>query len=175
MDTPEELARRGVSVDLVTDMRGLLIMAETGAPVIFEQEMSLNPGPFQIVSVAHEHVTGLVASSEGGTDWPKPDPDHASMGPIALVQPVEAVFVRDGNVRGQGSLALGEDRAALTDRPGDRPHLVVCPTSVVGNWQREIAKFAPALEVHVHVGLAMMMFREPIRSAIEGSIDEYIA
>ena len=32
-----------------------------------------------------------------------------------------------------------------------------------------------SVEVHVHVGLAMMMFREPIRSAIEGSIDEYIA
>ena len=34
---------------------------------------------------------------------------------------------------------------------------------------------ADSVEVHVHVGLAMMMFREPIRSAIEGSIDEYIA
>jgi SNF2 family DNA or RNA helicase len=32
------------------------------------------------------------------------------------------------------------------------PVLVVAPTSLVGNWQREIAKFAPALEVHVHYG-----------------------
>ena len=31
-----------------------------------------------------------------------------------------------------------------------------------------------SVEVHVHVGFAMMMFREPIRAAIEGSIDEYI-
>ena len=31
-----------------------------------------------------------------------------------------------------------------------------------------------SVEVHVHVGLAMMMFREPIRQAIEGSIDHYI-
>ena len=31
-----------------------------------------------------------------------------------------------------------------------------------------------SVEVHVHIGFAMMMFREPIRSAIEGSIDEYI-
>ena len=29
-------------------------------------------------------------------------------------------------------------------------------------------------EVHVQVGLAMIMFRESIRSAIEGSIDQYI-
>ena len=34
--------------------------------------------------------------------------------------------------------------------------------------------FEDSVEVHVHVGLAMMMFREPIRSAIEGSIDHYI-
>ena len=32
-----------------------------------------------------------------------------------------------------------------------------------------------SVEVHVHVGFAMMMLREPIRSAIESSIDEYIA
>ena len=38
-----------------------------------------------------------------------------------------------------------------------------------------ILVYDDSVEVHVHVGLAMMMFREPIRSAIEGSIDEYIA
>jgi len=32
------------------------------------------------------------------------------------------------------------------------PVLVVAPTSLVGNWEREIGKFAPALEVHVHYG-----------------------
>ena len=38
-----------------------------------------------------------------------------------------------------------------------------------------ILVYEDSVEVHVHVGFAMMMFREPIRSAIEGSIDEYIA
>jgi SNF2 family DNA or RNA helicase len=32
------------------------------------------------------------------------------------------------------------------------PHLVVCPTSVVGNWGREIARFAPGLVVTRHHG-----------------------
>jgi putative polyhydroxyalkanoate system protein len=31
-----------------------------------------------------------------------------------------------------------------------------------------------SVEVHVDVGLAMMMLREPIRTAIENSIDHYI-
>ena len=38
-----------------------------------------------------------------------------------------------------------------------------------------ILVFEDSVEVHVHVGLAMLMLREPIRAAIEGSIDEYIA
>ena len=32
------------------------------------------------------------------------------------------------------------------------PTLLVCPMSVVGAWQREAAKFAPELRVHVHHG-----------------------
>ena len=40
----------------------------------------------------------------------------------------------------------------LADRAGDRPHLVVCPTSVVGNWERELARFCPALPVIRHHG-----------------------
>jgi len=32
------------------------------------------------------------------------------------------------------------------------PSLVVCPTSVVGNWQREVARFAPTLRILVHHG-----------------------
>ena len=42
--------------------------------------------------------------------------------------------------------------ALLAGRDGDRPHLVVCPTSVVGNWERELARFAPALPVLRHHG-----------------------
>jgi SNF2 family DNA or RNA helicase len=37
--------------------------------------------------------------------------------------------------------------------PGDvRPTLLVAPTSVVGNWEREIARFAPSLPVVRHYG-----------------------
>ncbi|MFT5224207.1 MAG: hypothetical protein ACI867_002539, partial [Glaciecola sp.] len=42
--------------------------------------------------------------------------------------------------------------ALITSRNGKRPHLVVCPTSVVGNWEREINKFAPGVPVVRHHG-----------------------
>jgi hypothetical protein len=42
--------------------------------------------------------------------------------------------------------------ALLAGRGGERPHLVICPVSVVGNWERELARFAPQLRVLRHHG-----------------------
>jgi SNF2 family DNA or RNA helicase len=36
---------------------------------------------------------------------------------------------------------------------GRRPSLIVCPTSVVANWQKEAARFTPGLPVMVHHGV----------------------
>ncbi|MCZ2258682.1 DEAD/DEAH box helicase [Sporosarcina sp. G11-34] len=32
------------------------------------------------------------------------------------------------------------------------PSLIICPTSVLGNWQKEIERFAPSLSIHTHYG-----------------------
>jgi SNF2 family DNA or RNA helicase len=40
----------------------------------------------------------------------------------------------------------------LEEERAGGPVLVICPTSVVGNWAREIARFAPSLQVMVHHG-----------------------
>jgi non-specific serine/threonine protein kinase len=43
--------------------------------------------------------------------------------------------------------------ALFASDPADAgPTLLVCPMSLVGNWRREAAKFAPDLRVHVHHG-----------------------
>ncbi len=34
----------------------------------------------------------------------------------------------------------------------DKPSLIICPTSVLGNWQKELARFAPSLRVQTHYG-----------------------
>ncbi len=36
----------------------------------------------------------------------------------------------------------------------DSPSLLICPTSVIGNWQKELERFAPSLRVFVHYGSA---------------------
>jgi superfamily II DNA or RNA helicase len=42
--------------------------------------------------------------------------------------------------------------ALLAGRTDGKPTLLVCPMSLVGNWQREAAKFTPGLTVYVHHG-----------------------
>jgi hypothetical protein len=48
------------------------------------------------------------------------------------------------------TLALLAAERAGGPRPG--PTLLVCPMSLVGNWQREAERFTPGLVVHVHHG-----------------------
>lgn len=57
-------------------------------------------------------------------------------------------------------MGLGKTAQTLALVVGDRqdgadhggPTLLVCPMSVVGNWQREVARFTPGMRVHVHHG-----------------------
>ncbi|WP_244844072.1 DEAD/DEAH box helicase [Actinocatenispora sera] len=42
--------------------------------------------------------------------------------------------------------------ALLAAERGDGPTLLICPMSLVGNWQRETERFAPDLTIHVHHG-----------------------
>ncbi|GGJ08453.1 hypothetical protein GCM10010885_16980 [Alicyclobacillus cellulosilyticus] len=54
-------------------------------------------------------------------------------------------------------VATGDLGAASAHAVGDgadhpAPALLVCPTSVIGNWQKELQRFAPGLRVYVHYG-----------------------
>ncbi|NLW07043.1 MAG: DEAD/DEAH box helicase [Clostridia bacterium] len=45
------------------------------------------------------------------------------------------------------------------------PVLLICPTSVVGNWQREIKRFAPSLQVLLHHGSWRLSGQDFVREA----------
>jgi len=71
------------------------------------------------------------------------------------------------------SMGLGKTVQVLTllelERDSDaaqgRPTLLVCPMSLVANWQRESERFTPGLEVHVHHG-AERLSGEEFRAAV---------
>ncbi|RKN86387.1 DEAD/DEAH box helicase [Paenibacillus ginsengarvi] len=48
----------------------------------------------------------------------------------------------------------------------DFPALLICPTSVLGNWQKELARFAPELRVKLHYGRGRLTQQE-IAEAVE--------
>jgi SNF2 family DNA or RNA helicase len=50
------------------------------------------------------------------------------------------------------------------------PTLVLCPMSVVGNWQREIERFAPGLRVLVHHGLRRLRDQSFIAEAAANDV-----
>lgn len=41
---------------------------------------------------------------------------------------------------------------SVKDQETSGPALIICPTSVLGNWQKELEKFAPELNVYLHYG-----------------------
>lgn len=50
-------------------------------------------------------------------------------------------------------IALLQHERALPGGGSPGPSLLVTPMSVLGNWKRELARFAPELTVHIHHGL----------------------
>ena len=48
---------------------------------------------------------------------------------------------------------LALETAHRAHNPATGPTLLICPMSLVGNWEREAAKFAPDLAVYAHHGL----------------------
>ncbi|NEW07547.1 DEAD/DEAH box helicase [Paenibacillus sp. SYP-B3998] len=51
----------------------------------------------------------------------------------------------------------------------ETPSLLICPTSVLGNWQMELKRFAPSLKVHLHYG--PQRFKGPTFNDVVGKVD----
>jgi SNF2 family DNA or RNA helicase len=66
------------------------------------------------------------------------------------------------------ALLVAERTQAGGGRP--RPTLLVCPMSVVGNWQREAERFAPDLAVHVHHGAERLAGEELTRAVASANL-----
>jgi SNF2 family DNA or RNA helicase len=52
----------------------------------------------------------------------------------------------------------------LTRAAAGRPSLVVAPLTIIENWRREVARFAPTLRVYIHLGAARARDPSAIRS-----------
>jgi SNF2 family DNA or RNA helicase len=57
---------------------------------------------------------------------------------------------------------------AVKEQEEAGPALIICPTSVLGNWQKELERFAPSLNVHLHYG-SNRLKEEAFRARAEAS------
>ncbi len=124
------------------------------------------PPPVEVTDVA---ATGWVATLLDGQVRPEAVPSppglHATLRPYQQ-RGLEWLAFMSGLGLGAvlaDDMGLGKTVQVLAllahERAGDvatDPTLLVCPMSVVGNWQREAQRFVPGLRVHVHHGPARL-------------------
>ncbi|MFS0690444.1 DEAD/DEAH box helicase [Sporosarcina sp. 179-K 8C2 HS] len=104
---------------------------------------------------------GMVSNKQGLPDAGIPAALKAELRPYQVDGYNWLVFMRDHHFGAclADDMGLGKTVQLITyllnvhARPEtDSPSLIICPTSVLGNWQKEIERFAPSLVVHTHYG-----------------------
>jgi len=99
------------------DAAGHMKVGSPGVPLIFETEMTFSPGPYELIIVAHSINTDQITTMQIDGEWPNPNDGPSTMGPIAVMQPANAAFLRAGEIRTQGALGKDDRELVRTDLP----------------------------------------------------------
>lgn len=138
-----------------------LIGTQPEGPLSFGQVVALLSKPSALVLLeADESVLSPARSQADTLDGTISVPGlQATLFPYQArgVQWMRDVVHHTGGVILADEMGLGKTIqiiALLLDRPPEpqAPALIVCPTSLIANWRREILKFAPTLSVLIHRG-----------------------
>lgn len=120
--------------------------------------------PLPVVGVHGQGLLGdLLAGSveQRLTPVPTPDTVHADLRPYQqrglswlafLAELGLGACLADDMGLGKTLQLLSLEVEQRTRHPDTGPTLLLCPTSLVGNWQREAARFTPFLRVSAHHG-----------------------
>ncbi|MFF2483970.1 DEAD/DEAH box helicase [Paenibacillus sp. NPDC058071] len=114
----------------------------------------------------NEHLAKWLAQLQQSADIPlieKPESFLGELRPYQLQGVSWLLFLRRFGLGGclADDMGLGKTiqfmayLAYVRESKADQtttPSLLICPTSVIGNWQKELEKFAPTLRVHLHYG-----------------------
>lgn len=130
----------------------LATMSRMGFGAILADDMGLGKTVQVLALLVHERETGARA-----TNTESAGRSRAAQRPGATVLSLDAARQRKaakdkasgGDQTRSSATAAG---AAVRPEGTPGPTLLVCPMSVVGNWQRETERFAPDLRVWVHHG-----------------------
>lgn len=143
--TSKLTAREAIQVVLAGEARqGGMSIAVTASGVVAELvERLRNGGKKELVAPRSLQAT-LRPYQERGLNW------LVTMGSLGL----GACLADDMGLGKTMQLLAFLLRRKEETRRDARPALIIAPTSVVGNWEREVERFAPSLEVVRHYGVS---------------------
>ena len=123
------------------------------------------PGPLEFSGVTAEGWIGdLIQKLQGHTPFTEtapPDGLRATLRPYQIRGYSWLAFLKEWGLGAclADDMGLGKTIQTLSliqrdwSAANGAPVLLLCPTSVIGNWQKEAARFTPQLPVMVHHGL----------------------
>ncbi|MEX2416415.1 MAG: DEAD/DEAH box helicase [Paenibacillaceae bacterium] len=114
----------------------------------------------------NEHLVKLIGQLGQQAEWPKlavPAGLHAELRPYQQSGYAWLAFLRRFGLGAclADDMGLGKTVQFIayllhiqenTAEDSKVPSLLICPTSVLGNWQKELTRFAPSLNVMLHYG-----------------------
>ena len=112
------------------------------------------------------HLTGLIARINQQREWPSLEPPAGLRAELRSYQREGFSWLAFLRRFGLGAcladdMGLGKTVQLIAyllhakesaDEGAQLPSLIICPTSVLGNWQKELSRFAPSLRVAMHYG-----------------------
>lgn len=116
-------------------------VSTSGVPGIYEEEVVLEPGEWDVIAVAHEKNTDFIARDLLSQGFAPPKGDVSVRGPMVVLQPEAGAFVREGDVKREGAVVRAPSEPLDSTRPtalvalvcrGKRGATVVATRRLVG-------------------------------------------
>lgn len=140
--------------------------ADGGATDAIAETLSANAARVQLEVELDAHLTRLIAKINQQSEWPQLNPPAGLRAELRSYQLDGFAWLAFLRRFGLGAcladdMGLGKTVQLITyllhakeqaDEGMGLPSLIICPTSVLGNWQKEISRFAPSLRVAMHYG-----------------------
>ncbi|MGM1046415.1 MAG: DEAD/DEAH box helicase [Bacillota bacterium] len=150
------------------DILHLHLLGSEDAPENSGQEPEeKGPERIRLEVELNEHLLGLISQLKRQSEWPDlpvPDGLKAELRSYQREGYAWLAFLRRFGLGAclADDMGLGKTVQFITyllhvketasGQEGRLPALLICPTSVLGNWQKELSRFAPSIRVMLHYG-----------------------
>ncbi|WP_010287014.1 DEAD/DEAH box helicase [Kurthia massiliensis] len=136
------------------------VAQELSLPMEMEDDSELDDPvlQFELQRSLKDYVQKIV-DKQGLPEIPAPETLQAELRPYQQIGFDWLVFMREQKFGAclADDMGLGKTIQLISYllhvyKTATKPTLIICPTSVLGNWQKELERFAPSLNTYLHYG-----------------------